>query len=255
MSFFSMHFLFESLLMRKFVMPLLLLPFLGLACSGSVLARDKSPFITAREINLSMLLPPPPANDSLQTKKELGELLKLQVTRTPEMVARAQADEVENVWAFADVMGPKFKPEQLPVFTQFFARVVDTEGAVVDPYKDVWKRPRPHLYSDLVKPVVKLSKSGAYPSGHATDATLMGIVLSNMVPENRAAIMARAAEYANNRLVGGIHFRSDIEAGRITGTVIAARLETRDDFNTAYDKAKTELRGVLGLGVDPTLAK
>jgi acid phosphatase (class A) len=233
--------------MRKFIASLLLLPFLGLVCSGSVLARDKSPFITAKEINLSMLLPPPPANDSLQTKKELAEVLKFQVTRTPEMIARAQADEAENVWRFADVMGPKFTAERMPEVAKFFQRIVDTEGAVVDPFKDVWKRPRPHMYSDLVKPVVKLSKSGSYPSGHATDATLMAIVLSNMVPENRAAIMARGAEYANNRVIGGIHFRSDIEAGRITGTVIAARLQTRDDFNAAYDTAKAELRSALGL--------
>ncbi|HEY4318556.1 MAG TPA: phosphatase PAP2 family protein [Herbaspirillum sp.] len=240
--------------MRKFIASLVLLPFLGLACSGAALARDKSPFITAKEINLGMLLAPPPANDSLQTKKELAEVLKYQVTRTPEMIARAQADQAENIWRFSDVMGPQFTAERMPEVAKFFQRIVDTEGAVVDPYKDVWKRPRPHIYSDLVKPAVKLSKSGSYPSGHATDATLMAIVLSDMVPEKRAAIMARGAEYANNRVVGGIHFRSDIEAGRIVGTVIAARLQTQGDFNAAYDAAKVELRGVLGLGVEPVAA-
>jgi acid phosphatase (class A) len=234
--------------MRK-LFALLLLSLL--ACSGSVLARDKHPFITAKEINLSMLLPPPPANDSMQTRKELAEVLSLQVTRTPEMVARAQADEKENVWRFSDVMGANFKTEQLPLVTAFFSRVVDTEGAVVDPYKDVWKRPRPHLYSDLVKPAVKLSRSGSYPSGHATDATLMAIVLSNMVPEKRAEIMARAADYANNRVVGGIHFRSDVDAGRVVGTVIAARLQTQNDFNEQFNAAKVELRAVLGLGPEP----
>ncbi|HWZ46670.1 MAG TPA: phosphatase PAP2 family protein [Herbaspirillum sp.] len=231
--------------MRKLITSSLILSLL--TCSSAVLARDEQPFITAKEINLSMLLPPPPANDSMQTKKELAEILTLQVTRTPEMEARAKADEAENVWRFADVMGPKFKPEQLPLFTKFFERVVDTEGAVVDPYKDIWKRPRPPMYSDLVKPSVTVSHSGSYPSGHSTDATLMAIVLSNMVPEKRAEIMARAADYANNRVVGGIHFRSDIEAGRITGTVIADRLQTRPDFNTAFDAAKIELRAALGL--------
>ena len=83
----------------------------------------------------------------------------------------------------------------------------------------------------------------------------MGIVLSNMVPEKRAEIMARAAEYANNRVVGGVHYRSDIEAGRITGTVIAARLQTRDDFNQAFEAAKSELRGVLELGPEPVTGK
>ncbi|MDB5768312.1 MAG: phoN [Collimonas fungivorans] len=235
--------------MRKLIASILLMSFV--ACSASVLAREENPFITSKEIDLVKLLPPPPANDSPQTKAELSEILALQAARTPAMVARSQADATEDIWRFADVMGVKFKRDQLPLFAQFFQRVVDSEGAVVDTYKDIWKRSRPFMYSDLVKPVVKLSRSGAYPSGHATAGTLMGIVLSNMVPEKRAEIMARAAEYANNRIIGGVHYRSDIETGRITGTVIAARLQTRDDFKTAFDAAKKELRGVLELGPDP----
>nr|WP_245491483.1 phosphatase PAP2 family protein [Mesorhizobium sp. M7A.F.Ca.ET.027.02.1.1] len=191
-------------------------------------AEDAQPFITNKDVDLTMILPPPPANDSAQTKAELGEVLTLQVTRTPEMVASAVADAEENVWRFADVMGPKFNKETLPKFSAFFDRVVATEGAVVDPAKDVWKRPRPHQLSDLVKPAVKLSSSGSWPSGHATVGTMMGIILSDMVPEKRAEIMARASKYAHNRVVGGIHFASDVEMGRISGSVIAAVLLNRD---------------------------
>ncbi|MEO6918561.1 MAG: phosphatase PAP2 family protein [Collimonas sp.] len=237
--------------MRKFIACLLLMSFVG--CSASVLAKEENPFITSSDIDLIKLLPPPPADDSLQTKAELSEILALQASRTPEMVLRSQADSTENIWRFADVMGVRFKREQLPVFEKFFERVEASEGAVVDPYKDIWKRPRPYLYSNQVKPVVKLSHSGAYPSGHATGGTLMGIVLANMVPEKRAEIMARAAEYANNRIIGGVHYRSDIEAGRITGTVIAARLQTRDDFNMSFEAARKELRNVLEL--DPAGSK
>jgi acid phosphatase (class A) len=209
-------------------------------------AEGAKPFITAEDLSLLALLPPPPANDSAQTKAELGEILTIQVTRTPEMEARAKADAVEDVWRFADVIGPALKKEALPKFAAFFERVTETEGSVVDPAKDVWKRPRPHLYSDLVKPVVPLSKSGAYPSGHATVGTLMGVVLSNMVPEKRAEIMARAWEYGNNRIVGGIHYRSDIEMGRISGMLIAATIMARPDFKAEYEPAKAELRKALG---------
>lgn len=239
--------------MRKFIAPFIVMSFL--AAGASVQAREENPFITSKEIDLIKLLPPPPANDSLQTRAELNEVLALQAARTPEMTARSQADATEEIWRFADVMGVKFKREQLPVFARFFQRVVDSEGAVVDTYKDVWKRPRPFMVSDAVKPVVKLSRSGAYPSGHATAGTLMGIVLANMVPEKRAEIMARAAEYANNRIVGGVHYRSDIDSGRITGTVIAARLQTRDDFNSGFIAARNELRGVLQLDAEPAEAK
>ncbi|AZV20516.1 MULTISPECIES: phosphatase PAP2 family protein [unclassified Mesorhizobium] len=210
-------------------------------------AEDAQPFITNKDVDLTMILPPPPANDSAQTKAELGEVLTLQVTRTPEMVASAVADAEENVWRFADVMGPKFNKETLPKFSAFFDRVVATEGAVVDPAKDVWKRPRPHQLSDLVKPAVKLSSSGSWPSGHATVGTMMGIILSDMVPEKRAEIMARASKYAHNRVVGGIHFASDVEMGRISGSVIAAVLLNRDDFKAEYEVARAELRSDLGM--------
>ncbi|MCQ8874473.1 phosphatase PAP2 family protein [Mesorhizobium sp. LMG17149] len=210
-------------------------------------AEDAQPFVTNKDVDLTMILPPPPANDSAQTKAELGEVLTLQVTRTPEMVASAAADAEENVWRFADVMGPKFNKETLPKFSAFFDRVVATEGAVVDPAKDVWKRPRPHQLSDLVKPAVKLSSSGSWPSGHATVGTMMGIILSDMVPEKRAEIMARASKYAHNRVVGGIHFASDVEMGRISGSVIAAVLLNRDDFRAEYEVARAELRSDLGM--------
>ena len=210
-------------------------------------AEDAQPFITNKDVDLTMILPPPPANESAQTKAELGEVLTLQVTRTPEMVASAVADAEENVWRFANVMGPKFNKETLPKFSAFFDRVAATEGAVVDPAKDVWKRPRPHQLSDLVKPAVKLSSSGSWPSGHATVGTMMGTILSDMVPEKRAEIMARAAEYAHNREVGGIHYASDVEMGKISGSVIAAVLLNRDDFKAEYEVARAELRSDLGM--------
>ena len=109
-------------------------------------AEDAKPYSDNKEINLLLLLPPPPANDSDQMKAELGEILTIQVTRTKEMEARAIADAAENIWRFADVVdSPKFTAAALPKFAAFFERVVETEAAVVDPAKDVWKRLRPHL--------------------------------------------------------------------------------------------------------------
>jgi acid phosphatase (class A) len=212
-------------------------------------AEGAKPFSDDKEINLLLLLPPPPAPDSTQTKRELGEILMVQVTRTKEMEARAIADATETIWRFGGdvVNNPKFAAAGLPKFAAFFDRVVETEGAVVDPAKDVWKRLRPHLYSDLVHPIVPLSKSGSWPSGHATVGTLMGVALSNMLPEKRAEIMARAWEFGHNRLVAGIHYPSDIEMGRISGMVISQTISTHPDYKAEFEAAKAELRAALGM--------
>jgi acid phosphatase (class A) len=233
--------------MRKTVAMLALVAWTALAPAQSY-AADAKPYSDAKEINLLLLLPPPPAPDSAQTRSELGEILTIQVTRSKDMEARAFADATENIWRFADVVdNPKFNAATLPKVAAFFDRVIETEAAVVDPAKDVWKRQRPHLFSELVHPVVPLSKSGSYPSGHATVGTLMGIELSNMIPEKRAAIMARAWEYGRNRVIGGIHYPSDIEMGRISGMVIAQTISTHADFKDEFEAAKAELRAALGL--------
>ena len=233
--------------MRKLMTALAFVALLAFA-PALLHAEGARPYSDNKEINLLLLLPPPPAPDSAQMKAELGEVLTVQVTRTKEMEARAFADATENIWRFAAVVdNPKFTAAAWPKVAAFFDRVIETEAAVVDPAKDVWKRPRPHLYSDLVKPVVPLSKSGSYPSGHATVGTLMGIELANMLPEKRAAIMARAWEYAHNRVVGGIHYPSDIEMGRISGTVIAQTISTHPDFKEEFEAAKAELRAALGM--------
>src|SRR5205809_4501222 len=135
--------------MRKLI-PVFAVAMVATLASLPLRAEGAKPFSDSTEINLLTLLPPPPAKDSTQTRAELGEILTVQVTRTREMEARAVAAVAENIWRFADIINnPKFTAAALPKFAAFFDRVVETEGAVVDPAKDVWKRPRPHLYSDL----------------------------------------------------------------------------------------------------------
>ena len=58
---------------------------LALASFAPVHAEDAKPFTDAKAIDLVALLPPP-ANDSPQTKAEFGEILTVQVERTPQMV-------------------------------------------------------------------------------------------------------------------------------------------------------------------------
>ncbi len=206
-----------------------------------------SPFVTAKEVDLVLILPPPPAADSAQTRQELAELLTIQVTRTPEAVARARADAVEDVWRFQDVVGAGFVRESLPITAAFFLRLAATEGAVVDPAKDAWGRARPPAVSDLIRPCVDTPTSGSYPSGHTTLGTMMGMVLADMLPEQRRAIMTRAWEYGANRMMGGVHFRSDVEAGRLAAGAIVTTLFQNATFVTQFAAARNELRTHLGL--------
>lgn len=220
------------------------------AVSAAVAAADVKPYVDAGTVDLLHILPPPPADDSAQTLAELGEILSIQVARTPAMAERARADSEEAIWCFADVLGDKFNAEHLPRLAALSERLIKTEDVVVKPAKKGFNRPRPYVLNKLVEPLragTSLSTSGAWPSGHTTLGTLMGIVLSNMVPEKKAELMRRAWEYGNNRIVAGVHYRSDVEMGRICGSVIAANLATRPDFKSDFAAAQKELRAVLEL--------
>lgn len=220
-----------------------------LVLNGALFAQTKDPvpFTDASEVNLLQLLPPPPAAESAATKAELDAVVAVQNSRTKAQSDRAVADDAESIWRFADVVNnPAFTKEKLPLFTAFFDRVVETEPAVVDPAKDAWKRPRPYMADTRVNPLLKKKTSGAYPSGHSTIGTLMGITLSSMLPELRPAIMDRAAEFAWNRVVAGMHYASDIDAGKRAGTAIAAVISVKPEFKKEFEAAKAELRSVLG---------
>ena len=231
--------------MRKSVIALLLFT---LGSTFAVQAADEAkPFITSQELDLTKYLPAPPADDSAQTKAELKELLEIQATRTPEQEKAAVADAEENVWRFADVMGPDFTAAKLPKTAALFDRVIATEDVVDDHAKKAFNRPRPYMLDEQIHPLLKKSKSGSWPSGHSTVGYLMATVLGDLVPEKRNALFARASVYAENRLVAGFHYRSDTVMSRTGAALIAQKMAEQPDFQAELDAAKTELRTQLGL--------
>jgi acid phosphatase (class A) len=197
--------------------------------------------------DLTLYLAPPPAQDSAQTKAEIDEILKYQRSRSPRMIEAAQADQDETGFTFADVLGPDFTADKLPLTEELLQWVHKAEGALTDPAKDHYHRPRPYVYDKRVEPCVKKSNSYSYPSGHATGGTAMAVILAHMVPEKKDALLARGLAYAENRIVGGAHYRSDVVAGERAGVLLADALLNDRKFQKEFEKARNELRNALGL--------
>jgi len=229
--------------LRNFVAVLAFLTF-GAVFTAQA-ADEAKPFITAKDVDLSQYLPAPPADDSDQTKAEIAELLTIQAKRTPEQEKAAIADAQENVWRFADVMGPGFDAAKLPKLAAFFDRVVATEDVVDDHAKKYFHRSRPYMVSDELHPLLKKSTSGSWPSGHSTIGYLMATVLGDMVPEKRNALFTRAADYAENRLVAGFHYRSDTVMSRTGAALMAQKMFEQPEFTREYDAAKAELQAQM----------
>ena len=209
----------------------------------------RTQYVDASALDLVRLLPPPPANDSKETRAELDQMLKIQKKRTDVQVSRAQADADIDVNRFKDALGapPGFDVKNLPATTLLFRKITTDEFVVVGTSKDRFARPRPFVLEPRLRPVVEKPPNGAYPSGHTVWAHTVGLVLSEIVPERRAQLMTRAEEFSNNRVIAGVHYPSDIESGRMAATAFAAALFASPAFQSDLAAAKVELRQALDL--------
>ncbi len=205
---------------------------------------DVADFFTPQQVGLDHYIAPPP--DAF-TRAEIAAMLTIQDARTPEQVARALADSEYSVFRFADVMGPSFTADKLPKAAAFFQRVHQTAADLLEPIKRKWRRPRPFEQDERIKPALRPSPSPSYPSGHATFGYLVGVLLAAMVPERRDAILARAREYGENRVIGGVHFPSDVAAGREVAIVLATELRSSVEFRDSFEEVRSEIRRALGL--------
>jgi len=208
----------------------------------AVLAR----YLEPSQIDLVGILAPPPTPQSPEGKAELEAVLTVQGTRTDPDVKRAQADDELTVFRYANVMGEAFSPQNVPFATQFFKDVAADAGRVVNPARSYFNRQRPVTVDKRIEPVVNAA-GGSYPSGTAAFAYVAAILLASMVPEKAPAIFARAADWGHNRVVSGVHYPGDVEAGRISGSVIDNVLLHDPAFMADFAKAKAEVRRAIGL--------
>jgi len=195
-------------------------------------------------IQPGQFLPPPPAENSAAAKAEMQEVRDI-IARSSaaEIAAAAKDDADEGPDIYNDALGFDVKnhPETLKLLTMVSGEEeIDTKRA-----KAFFHRKRPWVIDPGVKTCTLETLNqipNSYPSGHASLAYSLGVVLTHLVPDKSQAILARAAEYAEHRLVCGMHFRSDIVASQQYGTLLALRLMENTAFLAQMDKAKAELR-------------
>lgn len=220
-----------------------------LAASLAMPAFAADPYINGKMMDLTVLVPPPPAKGSDADKADMQAVIDAQAKASDARKAQALVDSDETAYVmFTSILGDKFVAANTPKASAMFDRIGDSEDDTLDAAKPFFGRVRPFLANpDVVKAYAKPSKSGSYPSGHTTRVTIMAIVLAAMVPEKKAEIWARASDYAESRVVGGVHYPTDVLAGWRTGTAMAAVMFQMPGFKADFDVAKTEVRAALGM--------
>ena len=195
------------------------------------------------------ILPPPPKAGSA---REAGDREVFAATRalagTPRWrLATEDANLAKGADLFSCAVGVRLDATSAPRLAGLFRRIGLDTLAVIDPPKNHYGRARPYMAPDAgaapvcVEKSEGLTKNPSYPSGHASISWTWGLVLAELAPDRASEILGRARSIGESRVVCGVHFPSDVEAGRTAGAALAAALHGAPDFRADMDRARTEL--------------
>ena len=86
-----------------------------------------------------------------------------------------------------------------------------------------------------------MKTNASYPSGHSLTGWAWGLILAEAVPAKASAMVVAGREIGQSRVVCGVHFASDVEAGRDLGAAMVARLHADPVFEADLKASKAEL--------------
>lgn len=146
---------------------------------------------------------------------------------------------------FACSMDLPISQEQTPHLNMLLRRTLLDAGLSTYAAKDTYNRKRPFVVNNdascTPSEEATLAKDGSYPSGHAALGWAWALVLSEVAPERANALLARGYAFGQSRVICGVHWQSDVDAGRVMGSAAVATLHTDPTFTAQLAAAKTEV--------------
>lgn len=200
-------------------------------------------YLKAGKPDAATLLTPPPLMDSAEQAADLDEVRTVFHAAGGNDIAAAYAEKKFSVFNFTAAVGDFFQSINLPKTAAFFNKVQLDAETVTDLGKDYFKRPRPYT-TDPSLANGKLEKSFSYPSGHSTESMVLALVLADLLPEKRDAIIAHARLIGWHRVQIARHYPTDIYAGRVLALAIVNQFKKSDAFNRDFDEVKAEIAAV-----------
>lgn len=164
-----------------------------------------------------------------------------------------------------DIYAKAVEAGELPKTTWLLSKSGGKIGSSssTNPPKNSFDYDRPYLRLDPTTQLTYVDKvggdawgstSGAFPSGHTSQAFWQGTTLAVMLPELAPQILARTAEAGDNRIVMGAHYALDVISGRMMGQKIVQLRLADEQMRGLVAEASRELRGVLEEGCGDGLA-
>jgi acid phosphatase (class A) len=208
------------------------------------------PYLPAEPVDYRVVLGPPPRVGSIEDDADRFSIEVWQKSATAARREAATLDERFVYSRFDEAFGHAIDRKTLPTLVRVLNRAMRDAGAAAFPAKDHFHRPRPFQRMKLQyacgnepppKPEANPTHGTSYPSGHSVGGWTVAMILARVAPERAEAVMSRAAEYAESRLICGRHFPSDLEAGHTIAAAVIARLDALPEFRKDIAEARAEL--------------
>lgn len=187
------------------------------------------------------LLSPPPVPGTPEHNADLTEARTVFHARTDAELKRAEHDSNLALWNFQPVIGPFFKKGKFPKMEAFLQCVKTNISDAINIPKDHFNRLRPYQ----IDPSLSLGKpepSHSYPSGHSVRGTVTALLLAELFPDKKEAILQMGRDIGWNRVLIGKHFYTDVVAGRVLGQAIVTELHALPDFEKDLAEVKAEIK-------------
>ncbi|WP_343595766.1 phosphatase PAP2 family protein [Acinetobacter sp.] len=226
---------------------------LGISAFSCVaFAQAADSFLTAEQAPNSLeILPVPPAYDSvdfLRDKAAYDQARSMVGTaRWKQAAEDADLSDANIGKPFSQAFGVDISASNTPVTYDLLKKLrTDSGNYATKAAKNYYMRLRPYVFfgshSCTPNDEAHLSKNGSYPSGHTTIGWSTALILAEIRPERQNEILKRGYEYGQSRVICGVHWQSDVDAGRITGAAEVARLHADPAFIKELNEAKREIQ-------------
>jgi len=222
---------------------LIFIAILTTASLGALAKDDALNYLQSSQLDAVAILPPPPTMDSPEQAADMATVVAVHGACTPQEAAVAFSEKNFDVFTFAPVIGPFFTATNLPKTSAFFEQVLSDAATVTDAAKNIFKRPRPFVVDPSLASG-KLEKSFSYPSGHGTEGTVLSLVLADLLPDKKDAILAKGRAIGWHRIQIARHYPSDIYAGRFFARTIYNALKASPQYQIDFAAAQAEILAV-----------
>ena len=162
--------------------------------------------------NPKLTITPPPANDSNETRTELFKLLAY----NDGVIDRDMVEKYDDmIKPFMELV----EKHNVDVTKDDLQQIIDEGAKFTLKIKYKYNRPRPYQIAehygieDFKRHKLDTAKTPSYPSGHALQGRLIGLILTDKDPKHQNQYMAVSQRISDSRIMARAHYPSDKEYG------------------------------------------